>query len=192
MSIRRLSTFDSTGEELLLDDAAGTIKRGSTQIMAASSVVPGGADTQVQFNDGGAIAGNAGLTFNKATGALSATSLVGPLTGNADTATLAKGEQDTATAAAADGAIAVKTGLVAVTKAGVAALTLAAPTATTDDGKVLTVISTTANAHTITTPAGKLNGLHIATFGGAIGDSVTLVAYQGVWYTRATRNVVIS
>lgn len=41
---------------------------------SGGSVTPGGTDTQVQFNDGGsALGGNAGLTFNKTTGALTAT-----------------------------------------------------------------------------------------------------------------------
>ena len=34
---------------------------------------PGGSNTQVQFNDGGAFAGNAGMTFNKTTGVFTAT-----------------------------------------------------------------------------------------------------------------------
>ena len=42
-----------------------------------------GLDTQVQFNDGGVMAGNAGLTFVKATGILTATGFSGPLTGAA-------------------------------------------------------------------------------------------------------------
>lgn len=34
------------------------------------SVSPGGSDTQIQFNDGGAFGGDAGLTFNRTTGSL--------------------------------------------------------------------------------------------------------------------------
>ena len=37
------------------------------------SGTPGGSNTQVQFNDGGAFAGNAGMTFNKNTGVFTAT-----------------------------------------------------------------------------------------------------------------------
>jgi hypothetical protein len=37
------------------------------------SATPGGSDTQVQFNDANAFAGNSAFTFNKATGYLSAT-----------------------------------------------------------------------------------------------------------------------
>ena len=46
----------------------------TTQTTAAAVA---GADTQVQFNDGGAFAGDAGMTFNKTTNALT---LTGPLT----------------------------------------------------------------------------------------------------------------
>jgi len=52
-----------------------------TSAMGGSGVA--GLDTQVQFNDGGAMAGNAGLTFVKATGILTATGFAGPLTGAA-------------------------------------------------------------------------------------------------------------
>jgi len=46
-----------------------------------------GSDTQVQFNDGGSFAGDAGLTYNKTTNALTAS---GGFVGNADTATKLK------------------------------------------------------------------------------------------------------
>jgi len=48
---------------------------------------PGGADTQVQFNDAGAFGGDAGLTYNKTTDTLTGVTFVGALTGNASTAT---------------------------------------------------------------------------------------------------------
>lgn len=41
---------------------------------AGSTTLPGGADTQVQFNDGGAFGGDAGLTFNKTAQTLTITS----------------------------------------------------------------------------------------------------------------------
>lgn len=87
------------------------------------------------------------------------------------------------------GAIAVKSGNVFLTKAGVAVMTLALPIAGTpdasgDDGKTLTIISTTANAHTVTTPANGIDGsLHIATFSGTLPNVLELKAYQGVWYS---------
>jgi hypothetical protein len=81
-----------------------------------------------------------------------------------------------------DGAIAIKSGHVVITKGSAAAMTLAAPIATTDDFKRLTIFATTGFAHTVTTPANKINGNKLtATFANA-GDSLELVAYQGVWY----------
>jgi len=58
-------------------------------LAAGGGGVPGGADTQVQYNNAGAFDGNAAFTFNSATGAVSATTFIGALTGNADTATTA-------------------------------------------------------------------------------------------------------
>jgi hypothetical protein len=52
-----------------------------------SGGTPGGSDTQVQFNDGGSFGGDSGLTFNKTTNALTATTFIGALTGNASTVT---------------------------------------------------------------------------------------------------------
>ncbi len=90
----------------------------------------------------------------------------------------------------ADGAITIKEGIVAVTKAGVCAMTLAAPAvgnqaAGGDDGKVLWVDSHTAQAHTLTVSGGLRGagaGADVGTFGGAIGDGVLLYAYNGAWY----------
>jgi hypothetical protein len=90
-------------------------------------------------------------------------------------------------ALAADGAIAILMGSGMITKGSAAALTLAAPTATTDDYKVLRIASTTAFAHVITCPQG-FNGKGAsgtATFAASKGSSVTLVAYQGQWYVSA-------
>lgn len=93
-----------------------------------------------------------------------------------------------------DGAIALKSGLGIIKKASANALTLAAPVATTDDGKVLSIVSTTAFAHTVTFPSGKINGgsLTTATFGAAVGNAMRIVAYQGVWYTMDVKGVTVS
>lgn len=85
------------------------------------------------------------------------------------------------------GAIGIKSGVELITLAGIAALTLAAPVAGQDDGKELKVISTTANAHTITTPASGINGAyHVFTFAGYIGNSVSFTAYNGIWWVGTT------
>lgn len=95
-------------------------------------------------------------------------------------------------------AIPIKQGLVVVTSAGVDAMTLVAPTAGPqiaggDDGKILRVSSTTAQAHTITTPT---NGIfptkHIVTFAAAVGSFIELVASGGQWYTMAGTGATIT
>lgn len=90
------------------------------------------------------------------------------------------------------GAISSTHGLVLLTKAGVAVMTLAAPVAA-DNGKILRIISTTANAHTVTTPSAKLNETSaIGTFGGAKGDNIVLVAYNTSWWVLSKVNVTLS
>lgn len=87
--------------------------------------------------------------------------------------------------AAANGAITIKSGIVVITKGSAAALTLAAPTAGTDDGKVLHIDSLTANAHTVTLAGGLRGGgagADVGTFGAAIGNGIVLYAYNGAWY----------
>lgn len=84
--------------------------------------------------------------------------------------------------ASASGAITLYSGIVQITKAGVAALTLAAPT---EDGRVLILDSTTANAHTVTITAGLRGagaGADVLTWGGAIGDGIALYSSGGYWY----------
>jgi hypothetical protein len=96
----------------------------------------------------------------------------------------------------ADGAVTQKDGLVMVTKAGVCAMTIAAPTSGVDDGKRLTILSTTAQAHTLTFATTGFNDLgasgDVATWGGAKGDGMTIRAYAGKWWTEYTRNVTIA
>ncbi len=82
-----------------------------------------------------------------------------------------------------------------VTKAGVAVLTLAAPTATADDGLILQIISSTANAHTLTatglfgTGAAAVN---LATFAAFAGAGVTLMAYQAKWLVVSSVGITFS
>lgn len=95
----------------------------------------------------------------------------------------------------ANGAITLKQGTAFLTKAGVGVMTLASPTAGVDDGKVLRIMSSTAQAHTVTCTAGFNNGgtaSDVATFGGAIGDGMVVVAYNGVWHVQVLRNVTLA
>lgn len=95
------------------------------------------------------------------------------------------------------GAITIKDGTVIITGGSATAATLAAPTAGTDDGKTLNIIAGTAQAHTVTQAAPGFNSAgaagDVATFGGAIGDSLCVVAYNGAWLLKGgLRNVTIA
>jgi hypothetical protein len=105
--------------------------------------------------------------------------------------------QDKVPAASADyaasGAITQKSGLVTISKTGVAAMTLADPVTVTDDAKVLRIVSKTAQAHTVTLAGGFEGGsLHVATFGGAIGDMLCVLAVAGKWYALPSVNQTLS
>ena len=78
----------------------GVIFPDNTTQTTAGVVAPAGSDTQVQFNDGGVFAGDAGLVFNKTTNALTTTGLL-----TAAGATLSS--TLTMTAAAINGAVRV-------------------------------------------------------------------------------------
>jgi len=97
--------------------------------------------------------------------------------------------------AAANGTILISQGVVLVTKATAAALTLLAPRAGSDDGKRLTIVSSTAAAHVITFAAGFNGGgaaKDTATLSGAIGDSLTLIAANGLWLIVASIGVTLT
>lgn len=100
--------------------------------------------------------------------------------------------------ASTDGPIDSTKDLVVITKGSAAALTLAAPVAGAasvggDDGKELSVLSTTAFAHTVTTPANKINGNKLtATFAAAVGNIVEFYAYNGVWYVKNQTGITLT
>ncbi len=101
-------------------------------------------------------------------------------------------------AQSASGALAAQEAFLPITKAGVAALTLATPVAGLpsaggNDGHVMTFLDTTGNAHTVTTASNIINGnKHVATFGGTIGQFCSFRAYGGVWYTLANSGITLS
>lgn len=85
-----------------------------------------------------------------------------------------------------DGAITVQNAYVILSKATAAAITIAAPTAGTQDGLTIQVITATAQAHVITCATDGFNAKGSSgtcTFTAAIGNSVTLRADTGHWYT---------
>lgn len=96
---------------------------------------------------------------------------------------------------AIDGAINPVAGNVVISKAGILAGTLAAPTTPAQDYTILRIVSLTANAHVITGPAAGFNaggaGADVATFTtAAIGNSLTLMAFGGVWYIVGTTGTI--
>lgn len=98
------------------------------------------------------------------------------------------------TAAAANGAIAITPSTVVITKSGVCALTLGTPT-TAQNGTVITIVAGTAAAHTVTAATIGFNAANgagdVATFGGAIGDNMTVLAYEGEWLILNSVNVTL-
>jgi hypothetical protein len=80
-----------------------------------------------------------------------------------------------------------------ITKGSIAVLTLTNPAAGVDDGKTLTIVSTTAFAHTITTAANGINGnKSVATFGAAAANFITMKAFNGSWWVVGNTGVVLS
>ena len=97
----------------------------------------------------------------------------------------------------ADGAITIKNGIckIAKTVAGAVAATLADPVDVTDDGKRLLIISNQAQANTVTSASsfgGGGGGEDIATFSGAIGDTLELVAHGAKWYVAGSHQCTIA
>jgi hypothetical protein len=80
-----------------------------------------------------------------------------------------------------------------VTTAGVDAMTLAAPTVTTDDGVVIKVTLSTNAAHTITFTGGTLRpgtaAVTTVNFASFRGSSIELMAWQGLWFVMAQNNI---
>ncbi len=115
--------------------------------------------------------------------------VVGDVTGNGSGLDLA--EQ----ILSGDGAITILSGHVAITKGSVAAITIAAPTAGTDDGKVLLINTETAFAHVITCSSNGFDDKGSSgtiTFTAAKGNSVILLARNGRWWVFAPRGVTVA
>jgi len=96
----------------------------------------------------------------------------------------------------ASGAIAIpdKDTTIILNKATAAAMTLAGPSAA-QDGVKLTIVSVTAAAHTVTYTAGfagNTTSSDVATFGAAIGNSMTIQAINGTWVILALNGVTVA
>lgn len=87
-----------------------------------------------------------------------------------------------------------------INKAGVDAMTLAAPTAGAisaggDDGKIIELSSNTANAHTLTATGLLETGtasVNLATFAAQKGAGLRLMAYQGKWIVKSSVGITFS
>jgi hypothetical protein len=102
---------------------------------------------------------------------------------------------DYVTAAAADGAITIQSGIVVITKGTACALTLGTPT-TAQNGTLIRIISATAAAHTVTAATIGFNAAggsgDVGTFGAAIGNGFSCVAYGGQWLVLTNTNVTFA
>jgi hypothetical protein len=108
--------------------------------------------------------------------------------------------QPNATSVSVNGALAIPTTppgvptMVTITKAGVCALTLAAP-APDQNGVILTVTSNSAFAHTITATGLFQTGaatVNLATFAAFAGATVTLEAVGGKWNVVSSNGVAFT
>ena len=99
------------------------------------------------------------------------------------------------TAYSTSGALGLYSHVAVLTEAGASAMTLAVPTATTHDGITITVVSATAQTHMVTATTVGFNAgdaaSDVGTFGGAIADNFSFIAYQGEWYTLTNTNVTL-
>lgn len=94
-----------------------------------------------------------------------------------------------------NGAIVPTSGVYNITKAGVLADTLAAPTAGIQDGAIIVLTSSTANAHTLTATGLLQTGtasVNLATFAAQAGAGLTLMAYNGKWIVLASVGITFS
>lgn len=89
------------------------------------------------------------------------------------------------------GALTIQPGVQFIGSSGALAMTLAAPSAY-QDGLVMVLQASTAQAHTVTYTAGffgNTTSSDVATFGGAIGDELVIFASNGAWRPLTVRNV---
>jgi hypothetical protein len=84
-----------------------------------------------------------------------------------------------------------------INKAGVLADTLAAPVAgaANDDGKVIWIVSNTANAHTVTATGLYQTGsasVNLATFAAFAGAGMQLMAFNAKWVVMSSVGVTFT
>jgi hypothetical protein len=101
----------------------------------------------------------------------------------------------TITKITASGAVPVVGGQSVITDAGIAALTLAAPTTPAQDGLTLEIQSSTAFAHTLTATGLLQTGtasVNVATFAAQAGAGLALMAFNGKWIVKSSVGITFS
>ena len=168
-----------------------TVATGKTATVSNTLTLAAGADSQT-------------FTFPSTSATIARTDAANTFTGTQTFGTIAAttvgattlvgAQQDTIAAKATDGAIGSAPGTIVITKgSALGSSTLATPTITTHDGYVLRIVAGTAFAHVVSCASGVVNGGSLTTItftSAAIGDSVTLVAFQGKWYTIGSRGTI--
>ena len=152
-----------------LSRTVGVALTTSTLLLAATTAVvtPGGSNTQVQFNDNGALNGDAGFTYIKATDAVA---IGGPL----------------AVTGAATLSSTVATGALTVTGAATVSTTLGVTGATTLSSTVATGALTVTGAATVSTTLGVTGAITSATSVALTGTTNNLgTITTGVWNAGA-------
>jgi hypothetical protein len=82
-----------------------------------------------------------------------------------------------------------------ITSTGVDAATIAAPVSGADDNLSVSIYSSTAHAHTLTSTGHLSTGtasVNVATFAAFAGAGVTLRAYQGKWQVVGATGITFS
>lgn len=101
----------------------------------------------------------------------------------------------TITKITASGAVPVVGGQSVITDAGIAVLTLAAPTTPAQDGLTMEIQSSTAFAHTLTATGllqtGSAN-VNLATFAAFAGAGLNLMAFNGKWIVKSSVGITFT
>lgn len=200
----RVKTPGAVAAAGALDQSIGTMDRECLEAGPCSVRLKNALGTQKMIAAVAITAGN--YVYGAASGKVSSVAN-GNLEGIAKSTTTADGDVievqplnaavgNPVTAYAASGALALVGGTATLTKAGVAAMTLAAPTVA-QEGLILNVVSQTANAHTITATGliddGVTGGSKTtATFAAFAGASITLMASNLKWAVIAKNAVTVS
>jgi len=91
-----------------------------------------------------------------------------------------------------DGAVTIKSGIVILSKGSAAAITIAVPD---QDGQVLFIVTSTAQAHVITQATDGFNAKGSSgtcTYTAAVGNAVTLVSQGGHWWATTKTGVTLA